>query len=92
MNDIFWKRNVTEDFRKNSTFEERKVKYVYYGEETISFIGSKIWELVPSNINDSENVNIFKSNIKLRSLKTFHALCTGYILQTYDLLNYNLFY
>ena len=26
--------------------------------------GSKIWELLPSNIIDSENLNIFKSNIK----------------------------
>ena len=61
---IFWKRNVTEDLRKNSTFEERKVKSVYYGAETMSYIGPEIWELVPSNINDSENLSIFKSNIK----------------------------
>ena len=61
---IFWKRNVTEDLRKNSTFEERKVKSVYYGAETMSYIGPEMWELVPSNINDSENLSIFKSNIK----------------------------
>ena len=100
MNDLFWKRNVTEDFRKNSTFEERKVKYVYYGEETISFIGSKIWELVPSNINDSENVNIFKSNIK--SWKPENRTCALYRLyianiwlielQLVLLIDYNLFW
>ena len=55
---------MTEDLRKNSTFEERKVKSVYYGAETMSYIGPEIWELVPSNINDSENLSIFKSNIK----------------------------
>ena len=64
MNDIFKKRNVTYNFRKNSTFETRNIKSVYYGSETISFIGPKIWELLPSNIKDSENLNIFKSNIK----------------------------
>ena len=55
---------MTEDLRKNSTFEERKVKSVYYGAETMSYIGPEMWELVPSNINDSENLSIFKSNIE----------------------------
>ena len=64
MNDIFKKRNVTYNFRKNSTFETRNIKSVYYGSETISFIGPKIRELFYSKINDSENLNIFKSNIK----------------------------
>ena len=64
INDIFKKRNVTYNFRKNSTFETRNIKSVYYGSETISFIGPKIWKRLPSNIKDLENLNIFKSNIK----------------------------
>ena len=35
INDIFKKRNVTYNFRKNSTFETRNIKSVYYGSETI---------------------------------------------------------
>ena len=54
MKDIFKKRNVTYSFRKNSTFEIRNIKSVYYGSETISFIGPKIWELLASKIKDSE--------------------------------------
>ena len=65
MNDIFKKGNVTHNFRKSSTSETRNIKSVYYGSETISFIGPKIWELLPSNIKDSESLNTFKSNIKL---------------------------
>ena len=64
MNDIFKKRNVTYYFRNNSTFETRNIKSVYYGSEAMSFLGLEIWELLPSNIKDSENLNIFKSNIK----------------------------
>ena len=64
MNGIFKNRNVKYNFRKNSTFETRNIRSVYYGSETISFIGPKIWELLPSNIYDSENLNIFKLNIK----------------------------
>ena len=64
MNDIFKKRSVTYNFRKNSTFETRDIKSVYYGSEIASFLGPKIWERLPSNIKSSENLNIFKSNIK----------------------------
>ena len=64
MSNILKKTKVTYNFRKNSTFETRNIKSVYYGSETISFLGSKIWERLSSNIKDSENLNIFKSNIK----------------------------
>ena len=61
---FFKKRNVTYNFRKKSTFETKNIRSVYCASETISFVGPKIWELLPSNIKDSENLNIFKSNIK----------------------------
>ena len=64
LNDIFKKRSVTYSFRKNPTFETRNIKSVYYGSETIFFLDPKIWEPLPSNIKDSENRNIFKSNIE----------------------------
>ena len=52
------------NFRNNSTFETGNIKYVFDGSEKKSFLGPKIWELLPSNIKHSENINIFKSNIK----------------------------
>ena len=58
MNDIFKIRNVTYNFTKNSTFETKNIKSVYYGLETVSFICLKIWELLPSNMKDSENLSI----------------------------------
>ena len=63
MNDIFIKRNVTYNFRKKSTFETKSIKSVYYDSE-ISFIGPKTWHFLPSNVKDSEHLNIFISNIK----------------------------
>ena len=63
MNDIFIKRNVTYNFRKKSTFETKSIKSVYYDSE-ISFIGPKTWQFLPSNVKDSEHLNIFISNIK----------------------------
>ena len=58
MNDIIKKRDVTYSFRNNSTFETKKIKSVYYGSRTISFLSPKIWKLLPSNIKDSKNINI----------------------------------
>ena len=56
------------------------MKSIYYGSETISFLGPKIWELLPSNINDSENPNIFKSNIKSWKPENYPCrLCRLYI-------------
>ena len=61
----------------------------YYGSEAIFFLGPKIWELLPNNIKDSENLNIFKSSSK--SWKPENCPCLlcrlyiadiGYILQT----------
>ena len=80
MNNIFKKRDVTYYFRNNSTFETRSITSVFYGSETISFLGPKIWELLPSNIKDSENLNIFKSNIKSRKPENCPChLCRLYI-------------
>ena len=80
INDIFKNRNVTYYFRNNSAFETRNKKSVYYGTESISFLGPKIWERLPINIKDSENLSIFKLNIKSRKPENCPCrLCTLYI-------------
>ena len=35
------------NFRRNDTFEERQVHSVCDGTESLSFLGPKIWDLVP---------------------------------------------
>ena len=84
MNKFFKKRNVTYNFRKNLTFETRNIKSVYYGSETTSFIGQKIWELLPSDIKVQKILTSSNQMLNLGSLKTVHAVCKGYTLQTYD--------
>ena len=37
---------------------------VYHGTESLSFLGPKIWELVPSEIKQSESLETFKRRIK----------------------------
>ena len=52
---------LKQETRNNET---RNVNSIYYDSETISFLGLKIWESLPSNIKDSQTLNIFKSNIE----------------------------
>ena len=62
MNDILKKRNVTDIFRKNSTFETRNLLWpvcLLWSRNNV-FHRSKNIGILPSKIKDSENVNIFK--------------------------------
>ena len=61
MNDIFLKR--TNPYT-NDTLSIRQVSSVYHGTESLSFLGPKIWKLVPSEIKQSESLEIFKKRIK----------------------------
>ena len=63
-----------------SIFKTRNVRTVNYGTETLSFIGPKIWEIVPKAIKQSKTVYEFKKQIKLwRPAKCRCRLCKNYI-------------
>ena len=40
------------------------VKSVRHGTESVSYLGPKIWDLVPNEIKESESLNGFKFKIK----------------------------
>ena len=48
----------------NLSFTSRQVHSVYHGTESLSFLGPKIWDLVPLEIKQSETLEIFKHKIK----------------------------
>ena len=45
-------------------FKTRKVRTVAYGTETLSYLGPKIWSLVPEEIKNENNLGAFKIKIK----------------------------
>ena len=57
-------REITYNLRTKSDFQSYKPTTVYYGTETLSNLGPKIWQLIPSDIKDSPCVSSFKSKIK----------------------------
>ena len=82
MNDIVRKINLTYSFRKNSLFETRNIKSVYYDSETISFLGPKIASnICQVTLNIQKILTSSNQILNLGNLKAVHAVCAGYILQ-----------
>ena len=64
VNKVFQKRTSSYNLRANSNFYTRPVHSVYNGTESLSFLGPKIWELVPEDAKQSESLDVFKNKIK----------------------------
>ena len=65
MNEVFpLKTPVTYDLRRPREFYTRPIRTVHYGTESIGFLASKIWEIVPDNIKESSTIIKFKRKIK----------------------------
>ena len=61
---LFNEANVSYNLRQHVSFRSYNVKTVLYGTETLSYLGPKIWNLVPSNIRDCATEPIFRQKIK----------------------------
>ena len=65
MKELFQTKKTKYDLRKGNTLVSRNVKTVYYGIDSISHLGPKLWNQVPMDIKNSGSLNSFKSKIKL---------------------------
>ena len=64
MSDLFIFKDTGYNLRGANKLKYTTIKTTYYGSESISFLGPKIWELVPQEIKNSSSVAIFKRRIK----------------------------
>ena len=49
---------------RNSDFKTENVRTVHYGTDSLSFLGPRIWKLVPLEVKSSTTLQVFKSKIK----------------------------
>ena len=63
---IFNEANVPYNLRQDVSFRSYNVETVLHGTETLSYIGPKIWNLVPSDIRDCAAEPIFCQKIETR--------------------------
>ena len=65
VNDIFTQKdNGRYNLRQISEFSRPRVKSVYHGKESVSFLGPKIWDMLPEDCKDIDNLNTFKTKVK----------------------------
>ena len=87
MKKLFAPKMSSYDLRNNDSFKRRRVNSVWHGTESVSYLGPKIWDLVPNEIKESESLNAFKFKIKrwiseecpCRMCKIYHGL-VGFII------------
>ena len=78
----FVSKTSSYNLRRNDTFEKRKVHSVHHSTESFSFLGPKIWDLVPVELKQSETLYSFKLKIKNWVLFECPCLvCKTYIQQ-----------
>ena len=82
LNDIFVPVLRPYNFRRNDTLQRQRVNSVRHGTESISFLGPKIWDLVPSDIKLSQSFSNFKRNIKNGCLCN---VCLGFVKYIYSM-------
>ena len=81
LRETFVSKTSSYNLRRNAAFEKRKVHSVYHGTESLSFLGPKIWDLVPVELKQSETLYSFKLKIKNWVLFNVHA---EYVKLTYN--------
>ena len=65
MNEIFqFFENSVYELRSGVHLPGRSSRTVFFGTESITNLGAKLWNMVPENIKSSESVNVFISKIK----------------------------
>ena len=82
LREIFVPKINLHNLRRNNTFERRHVHSVYHGTESLSFLGPKVWDLVPLELKQLENLEVFK--LKIKKWIPFECpcrLCRTYIQQ-----------
>ena len=63
MEEIFTFKNVDYNLRNNTSLKIGNLKTVYYGTESLTNLGAKIWNLLPNKYKELKSLTMFKSRI-----------------------------
>ena len=68
-NELFRQRDISYNLQSNPNFAATNVKSVIHGSESISYLGSKIWDIVPLKLEVLTSLNAFKKVLKMATKK-----------------------
>ena len=63
MEKIFTFKSMDYNLRNNTSLKIGNVKTVYYGTESLTNLGAKIWNLLPNEYKELKSLSTFKSRI-----------------------------
>ena len=65
MNDLFeLKRYLGPSLRSQTDYQYPEINTVSYGENSLRYLGPKIWDIFPQNLKDTDSLDKFKDEIK----------------------------
>ena len=64
MKELFAPKMSPYYLRNSNSFKRRRVNSVWHSTESESYLGPKIWDLIPNEIKESEFLNAFKFKMK----------------------------
>ena len=80
ISDLFCFVNKPYNLRNTCVLEKRKNRTVYFGDESVSSLAPKIWELIPGTLKNETSLSAFKQKIKTwRTEKCPCRLCKKYV-------------
>ena len=80
VSELFSFSNVNYNLRNGSQFHQTSVKSVWNGLETVSYLGPKIWKMVPEEIKQKPSLSAFKIEIKRWKLENCPCrICKKYL-------------
>ena len=67
------------DLRNTSDFAARRIKTVRYGSESLSYLGPRLWNILPDEYKNLQSVKDFKAKIRSWVPENCRRLCKIYI-------------
>ena len=64
MNSIFEIKDIEYNLKNKINFKSCRITSVRCGIDCLTFLGPKIWNIVPEDIKKSESLNVFRTKIK----------------------------
>ena len=62
--EIFHRRDINYNLRINSNFAMPDVRFVFRGSQSISYLGPKVWDILPLELKELTSVAAFKKGFK----------------------------
>ena len=79
MNDIFQPKTVSYNLKSQNDFTRPNVNSEYFGINSLRYMAAKVWDMVPNDIKNVNDIESFKNKIRKQKPVNCHCkLCLNY--------------